>query len=104
MKLTIAPVDNWINAPLNTTGNSPTADLQCLIIQVYPPIEAKEQPNGIKARKKINNLLEKKNAPHYLRVMAISYLLAGNIKLTTAPTCKVSDLITCGHKIAAAIT
>ncbi|KAF8342288.1 uncharacterized protein EI90DRAFT_3032776, partial [Cantharellus anzutake] len=77
--------DQDTTAP-DTTGPAATTDPRCLIIQ------------------KINDLLEKKNIPHYLRVMAIGYSIAGNIKVTTAPTCKASDLIAFSHKIAATIT
>ena len=55
-------------------------------------------------RKKINSILEKKNIPQYIRVMAIGYSVVGNIKITTAPTCKASDLIAFGHEMAATIT
>ena len=53
---------------------------------------------------KINEMLECKGVPQYFQVMAVGYLVAGNIKITTTHTCKASDLITFGEDIAAIIT
>ena len=47
---------------LNTPA-TPSADPRCLIIRVSPPIPNEERPNGLEARTKINELLEKKGAP-----------------------------------------
>ncbi len=77
----------------HTTTQEPTADPWCLIIQVHPPIIAKERPNGIETRKKINKMLDKKGIPQFFRVMAVGYLGVGNIKITTTHTSKASDLM-----------
>jgi hypothetical protein len=85
------------------TDHNPTANPHSLIIRVNPPVPLDQRPNGIETRKKINDMLERKNLPHYLRVMALGYSMAGNIKITTAPTCKASDLLEYGQEIAALI-
>ncbi|KAF8320555.1 uncharacterized protein EI90DRAFT_3080587 [Cantharellus anzutake] len=53
---------------------------------------------------KINDMLDAKNLPHYLRVMAVGYSLAGKVKITMAPTCCAADLEKYGKEIAATIT
>ncbi len=80
------------------------ADPRCLIIQVQPPILAKERPNGIEVRKKINEMLDKKGIPQFFPIMAVGYLGAGNIKITTTHTSKASDLMKHGKDIANIIT
>ncbi|KAF8311784.1 uncharacterized protein EI90DRAFT_3095542 [Cantharellus anzutake] len=83
---------------------APTTNPHILIIRVNPLIPPDQQPNGLATRKKINNMLGTKNLPHYLRVMAVGYSLAGNIKITMAPTCCATDLEKYGKEIAATIT
>ncbi|KAF8340709.1 uncharacterized protein EI90DRAFT_3117218 [Cantharellus anzutake] len=98
---------NTVVGPQGLTAKQlvePTVDSRCLIIQVNPPIHPDQRPNGIETWKRANKLLERKNLPHCLRIMAIGYSVAGNIKLMTAPTCKASDLIQYGHEIAVLIT
>src|SRR5258705_1945458 len=86
------------------TPQEPTADPRCLIIQVQPPILAKEKPNGIVTRKKINEMLDKKGVLQFFHVMAVGYSGAGNIKITTMHTSKVSDLMQHRNDIASIIT
>ncbi len=81
----------------------PTADPQCLIIQVHPPILAEERANGIEVRKKINEMLDKKGVLQFFHVMAVGYLGAGNIKITTTHTSKASDLMNHGNDITSMI-
>ncbi len=93
----------------NPTKQCPTtqekmADPCCLTIQVSPPILATERPNGIDTWNRINSMLEKRQIPHYFWVMAVSYSVAGNIKIMTTHACKASDLLTYGEDIAAIIT
>ena len=47
------------------THQGKTANPQCLIIQVNPPIPAMERPNGIDVRNQINSMLDKKQIPQY---------------------------------------
>src|SRR5258708_11324954 len=88
----------------STTTQEPTADPWCLIIQVHPPIIAKERHNGIETRKKINEVLDKKGVPQFFRVMAVGYSGVGNIKITTTHTSKASDLMKHGNNITNIIT
>src|SRR5258708_86932 len=81
------------STPTCETPKEPTADPHCLIIQVHPPILAEECPNGIEVRKKINEMLDKKEVPQFFHVMAVGYLRVGNIKITTTHTSKASDLM-----------
>ena len=86
------------------TPEVPTADPCCLIIRLNPPIPEEEKPNGIEVRAKINDMLDRKGVPQHLRVMAIGYSGAGNIKVTTTHSCKASDLMKYGQDIAAIVT
>src|SRR5258708_34581542 len=81
----------------------PTADPQCLTIQVHPPILAEERANGIEVRKKINEMRDKKGVLQFFHVMAVGYLGAGNIKITTTHTSKASDLMNHGNDITSMI-
>src|SRR5258708_10610714 len=97
--------------PKHTTSKTPqmknpekTADLQCLIIQVSPPIPATERPNGIDTRNQINDMLDQKQTPQYFWVMAVGYSVAGNIKISTTHTCKAADLMAFREEIAVIIT
>src|SRR5258708_461119 len=86
-------------SPTHATPQDPKADPQCLIIQVHPPILAKDRPNGIEARRRINEMLDKKEVPRFFCIMAVRYLGARNIKITTMHSCKASDLMNHGINI-----
>ncbi len=91
--------------PLKPTTITPkTANPHYIIIQVHHPISVEDRPNGIETRRKINDMLDRKDVPNFFRVMAIGYSGAGNIKITTIPTCKASNLLDHGHDMAALIT
>src|SRR5258708_30136344 len=49
-------------------------------------------------------MLEKKQIPQYFQVMAVGYLIGGNIKITMTHACRASDLLTIGEDITAIIT
>src|SRR5258708_23318519 len=87
------PTSKTTKAPQTATSQDPSADPQCLIIQVQPPILVKERPNGIEVRKKTNNMLEKKDVPQFFHVMAVGYLGAGNIKIMMNHSSKASDFM-----------
>ncbi len=84
----------------HATPQEPMADPRCLIIQVQPPILTEERPNRIEVRKKINEMLDKKGVLQFFCIMAVGYLGAGNIKITTTHTSKASDLMKYSKEIA----
>ncbi len=49
-------------------------------------------------------MLEKRQIPQYFQVMAVSYSVTGNIKITTTHACKASNLLTYREDIATTIT
>ncbi len=86
------------------TPQGTSTDSQCLIIQVHPSISMDERPNGIDTRRKINEMLERKEVPQYFQVMAVRYSGTGNIKITTTHMCKATDLMPHGKDITEIIT
>ncbi len=55
-------------------------------------------------RKKINDMLEKKEVPQFFRIMAVGYLGVGNIKIMTNHSSKALDLMKYRKYIAEIIT
>ena len=99
-KPTNKPTNQTIQTLSQLPPDIPTADPHCLIIRVSPPILKTDKPNSIEAQAKINKMLEKKDVPHNLHVMAIGYSRVGNIKVTMTHSCKALDLMKYSKDIA----